>query len=116
MDEEIKRFHEERNKLNNIKNEYEELKKKLSKDIQEYNLKKQVKQKYFKGKFFMNITQYNQSLILNNEKKSETIKLLKKRIYKLEKIIKNKNKNSESKKIQKNIIKHIREKKRGRKR
>ena len=109
LDEEIKRFHEERNKLNNIKNEYEELKKKLSKDIQEYNLKKQVKQKYFKGKFFMNITQYNQSLILNNEKKSETIKLLKKRIYKLEKIIKNKNKNSESKKIQKNIIKHIRE-------
>ena len=123
LEEEIKFFHEERQKILKIKDEYEKLKIKLLKDKKELNLKKQIQQKYSGNdferlklvpktgtNFIMNITQHNHSLILNNYKKTETINLLKKRIYQLENIIKNKNKNKqENRKIHNNIIKSIRE-------
>ena len=123
LDEEIKFFNEERQKVLKIKDEYEELKMKLLKEQKELNLKMQIQNKYFGNNnervklnpktdtnFIMNITQHNHSLIINNYKKTETINLLKKRIYQLENIIKNKNKNEqENKKLHKNIIKNIRE-------
>jgi hypothetical protein len=123
LDEEIKHFREESKKVDLIKEEYEKLKMNLLKDIKEFNLKKQIQQKYFgsdyerlkvmpknETKLIMNITQQNQALILNNDKKTEIINLLKKRIYQLENIIKNKNKNcQENKKIHKSIINSIRE-------
>ena len=123
LDEEIKHFREESKKVELIKEEYEKLKMNLLKDIKEFNLKKQIQQKYFgndyerlkvmpknETKLIMNITQQNQALILNNDKKTEIINLLKKRIYQLENIIKNKNKNcQENKKIHKSIINSIRE-------
>ena len=122
LDEEIKHFNEETKKMKLIKDEYEKLKINLLKDTKEFNLKKEIQEKYFIGDFdrlknipkaesklIMTITQHNKSLILNNDRKTETIKLLKKRIYQLEKIIKNKNKNiQESKKIHEKIIKSIR--------
>ena len=77
-----------------IKDEYEKLKINLLKDTKEFNLKKEIQEKYFIGDFdrlknipkaesklIMTITQHNKSLILNNDRKTETIKLLKKRIY-----------------------------------
>ena len=123
LDEEIRQFHEERKKMELIKDEYEKLKIKLLKDIKEFNMKKEIKEKYFGGDYdrlknisktetrlIMSITQHNKSLILNNEKKTETINLLKKRIYQLENIIRNKNKNIlDNKKIHEGIIKSIRE-------
>ena len=123
LDEEIKQFKEEKKKMELIKEEYEKLKIKLLKDIQDFNSKKQMQEKYFGGDYdrmrivpktesrlIMTITQHNKSLILNNEKKTETIKLLKKRIHQLENIIKNKNKNiKDSKKIHEGIIKSIKE-------
>ena len=123
LDEEIKQFHEERKRMELIKDEYENLKIKLLKDIKEFNLKKQNKNKYFgnnngglknipeaENKFIMTITQHNKSLILNNDRKTEIIKLLRKRIYQLENIIKNKNKSiQDNKKIHENIVKRIKE-------
>ena len=97
MNEEIKKFKEETNKVTLLKEEYEKLQEKLNKDIKEFNLKKQISQKNNKGapqselKLIMSITQHNQALIFNNNKKKETIKLLKERIYELENIIKAKN-------------------------
>ena len=123
LDEEIKQFKEEKKKMELIKDEYEKLKVKLLKDIQDFNSKKQLQEKYFgadydrmrivpktESRLIMTITQHNKSLILNNEKKTETIKLLKKRIHQLENIIKNKNKNiKDGKKIHEGIIKSIKE-------
>ena len=123
LDEEIRQFHEERKKMESIKDEYEDLKSKLLKEMEEFNLKKQIQQKYFGGdydrlkntpktetKVIMAITQHNRNLLLNNDKKTETIKLLRKRIYQLENIIKNRNKNiQDSKKIHESIIKSIKE-------
>ena len=97
LNEEIKKFKEETNKVTLLKEEYEKLQEKLNKDIKEFNLKKQISQKNNKGapqselKLIMSITQHNQALIFNNNKKKETIKLLKERIYELENIIKAKN-------------------------
>ena len=75
LNEEIKKFKEETNKVTLLKEEYEKLQEKLDKDIKEFNLKKQISQKNFKGsqnsevKLIMSITQHNQALILNNNKK-----------------------------------------------
>ena len=121
LNEEIKHYKEEREKMSLIKDEYEKLKMKLLNDIKEFNLKKKIHQKNLvndnerlkiipktESKIFMNITQHNQTLLLNNYKKTEIINLLKKRIYQLESIIKNKNRYfQESNKINKNIIKRI---------
>ena len=99
LNDEIKKFKEETNKVTLLKEEYEKMQEKLLKDIKEFNLKKQMSHKSFKGssqsevKLIMSITQHNQSLILNNNKKKETIKLLRQRIYELENIIKAKNNN-----------------------
>ena len=123
LDEEIKQFREEKKKMELIKDEYEKLKIKLLKDIKELDSKKQIQEKYFCGDYdrmrivpksesrlIMAITQHNKSLILNNDKKTETIKLLKNRIHQLENIIKNRNKNiKDSKKIHEGIIKSIKE-------
>ena len=123
LNEEIKHFKEEREKMSLIKDEYEKLKMKLLDDIKEYNLKKKIHQRYWGNdnerskiipqtgsKIFMSITQHNQTLLLNNYKKTEIINLLKKRIYQLENIIKKKNRNcQESNKIHKSIIKRIKE-------
>ena len=89
LENEIKIFFEERQRVLRIKDEYEQLKMKLLKDKKELNLKKQIQQKYFgneyervkltpktKTNFIMNITQHNHSLIINNYKKTETINLL----------------------------------------
>ena len=109
LDEEIKKFKEETNKVTLLKEEYEKLKEKLHKDIKRFNLKKQIPQKNYKGqsevKLIMSITQHNQALILNNNKKKETIRLLKERIFELENIIKAKNNNEHAN--QKNIFKKI---------
>ena len=97
LNEEIKKFKEETNKVILLKEEYEKMQEKLEKDVKEFNLKKQITQKNYKGtpqsevKLIMSITQHNQALILNNNKKKETIKLLKERISELENIIKSKN-------------------------
>ena len=97
LNEEIKKFKEETNKVTLLKEEYEKLQEQLHKDIKEFNMKKQMSQKNYKGapqselKLIMSITQHNQALILNNNKKKETIKLLRERIYELENIIKAKN-------------------------
>ena len=111
LNEEIKKFKEETNKVTRIKEEYEKLQEKLLKDIKEFNLKKQVNPKNLKGcsqsevKLIMSITQHNQSLILNNNKKKETIKLLKQKIFELENKIKAKNNYELTNK--KNIFKKI---------
>ena len=121
LNDEIKKFKEERNKVTLLKEEYEKLQAKLIKDIREFNMKKEIQKKNYKGendkfkvisqietKLIMSITQHNQSLILNNNKKSETIELLKQRIYELENIIKSKNNYDNSKnytKINNNIKK-----------
>ena len=111
LNEEIKKFKEETKKVNLLKEEYEKLQEKLDKDIKEFNLKKRISQKNYKGngqsevKLIMSITQHNQALILNNKKKKETIKLLKERIYELENIIKAKNNYEHNN--QKNIFKKI---------
>ena len=97
LNDEIAKFKEERNKVTLLKEEYEKLQDKLLKDIKDFNLKKQMSQKNYKGapnsevKLIMSITQHNQALILNNNKKKETIKLLRERINELENIIKAKN-------------------------
>ena len=110
LNNEIQKFKEERNKVTLLKEEYEKLHSELLKDIKEFNIKKEIQKKNFKGdcdkikgiphnetKFIMNISQHNQSLKLNNNKKNETIELLKQRIYKLENIIKVKNNYEQSK-------------------
>ena len=123
LNEEIKHFNQERKKMFLIIDEYEKLKMKLLNDINEFNLKKKIYQRYCgndyerlkiipktESKYFMNITQHNQTLLLNNYKKTEIIDLLKKRICQLENIIKNKNRNcQENKKNHKCIIKRIRD-------
>ena len=111
LNEEIAKFKEETNKVTSLKEEYEKLQDKLLKDIKEFNLKKQMPQKNYKGtpqsevKLIMSITQHNQALILNNNKKKETIKLLRERIYELENIIKAKNNLDHTN--HKNILKKI---------
>ena len=111
LNEEIKKFKEETNKITLLKEEYEKLQEKLHKDIKEFNLKKQISQKNYRGapqselKLIMSITQHNQALILNNNKKKETIKLLRERIYELENIIKAKNNYEHTN--PKNIVKKI---------
>ena len=97
LNDEIIKFKEETNKVTLLKEEYEKMQEKLLKEIKEFNIKKQISPKNFKGssqseaKLIMSITQHNQSLIMNNNKKKETIKLLRERIYELENIIKAKN-------------------------
>ena len=97
LNEEIKKFKEETNKVTLIKEEYEKLQDKLLKDIKEFNIKKQMNQKNCRNssqsevKLIMSITQHNQSLIISNNKKKETIQLLRQRIYELENIIKTRN-------------------------
>ena len=111
LNEEIKKFKEETNRVTLLKEEYEKMQNKLLKDIKELNVKKQLSQKNYKGtpqsevKLIMSITQHNQALILNNNKKKETIKLLRERIYELENIIKAKNNYEHTN--QKNIFKKI---------
>ena len=111
LNDEILKFKEETNKVTLLKEEYEKMQAKLIKDIKELNLKKQISQKNYKGtpqselKLIMSITQHNQALILNNNKKKETIKLLRERIYELENIIKAKNNPEHTN--QKNIFKKI---------
>ena len=112
LNDEIKKFKEERNKVTLLKEEYEKLQTKLLKDIKDFNIKKNIYQKNNKGeldkfkgvsqsetKLIMSITQHNQSLIVSNNKKKEIIKLLKSRIYELENIIKVKNNDENHKKI-----------------
>ena len=97
LNDEIIKFKEETNKVTLLKEEYEKMQEKLLKEIKEFNIKKQISLKNFKGssqseaKLIMSITQHNQSLIMNNNKKKETIKLLRERIYELENIIKARN-------------------------
>ena len=123
LNNEILKFKEERNKVTLLKEEYEKLHSELLKDIKEFNRKKEMQQKFYKldydkskgvsnseAKLIMSITQHNQSLILNNNKKSETIELLKQRIYELENIIKSKNNYDNSKNYTK-INNNIRKKK-----
>ena len=112
LNDEIKKFKEERNKVTLLKEEYEKLQTKLLKDIKDFNIKKNIYQKNNKGDFdkfkgvsqtetklIMSITQHNQSLIVSNNKKKEIIKLLKSRISELENIIKVKNNDENNKKI-----------------
>ena len=112
LNDEIKKFKEERNKVTLLKEEYEKLQTKLLKDIKDFNIKKNIYQKNNKGDFdktkgvsqtetklIMSITQHNQSLIVSNNKKKEIIKLLKSRIYELENMIKVKNNDENHKKV-----------------
>ena len=117
LNEEIKKFKEERNKVTMLKEEYQKLKVNLNKELKEFNMKKEISKKYYKNendkmrylpqnesKLIMTLSQHNQSLILNNNKKRETIKLLRKRIFDLENIIKAKN---EQRTNYKNIFRKI---------
>ena len=117
LNEEIRKFREERNKVTVLKEEYQKLKENLNKEIKDFNIKKEINRKYYKNeydkmrhfpqnesKLIMTLSQHNQSLILNNNKKRDTIKLLRKRIFELESIIKAKN---EQRTNYKNIFRKI---------
>ena len=117
LNEEIRKFREERNKVTMLKEEYQKLKANLNKEIKDFNMKKEINRKYYKNeydkmryfpqnesKLIMTLSQHNQSLILNNNKKRDTIKLLRQRIFELENIIKAKN---EQRTNYKNIFRKI---------
>ena len=126
LTEEIEKFKEERNKITLLKNEYEILSKKLMKDIEEFNNKKEEFEKYKQNeiesikskkiiplnqslnldnnsnKVIMSLKAQNQTLIQNNKKDKETIKSLKMKIIDLENTIKQKD--NEIKKMKNNNI------------
>ena len=117
LNEEIRKFREERNKVTMLKEEYLKLKANLNKEIKDFNMKKEINKKYYKNEFdkmrnfpqnesklIMTLSQHNQSLILNNNKKRDTIRLLRQRIFELENIIKAKN---EQRTNYKNIFRKI---------
>ena len=117
LNEEIRKFREERNKVTMLKEEYLKLKENLNKEIKDFNMKKEINKKYYKNEFdkmrnfpqnesklIMTLSQHNQSLILNNNKKRDTIRLLRQRIFELENIIKAKN---EQRTNYKNIFRKI---------
>ena len=116
LNEEIRKFREERNKVTVLKEEYQKLKANLNKEIKDFNMKKEINRKYKneydkmryfpqnESKLIMTLSQHNQSLILNNNKKRDTIKLLRQRIFELENIIKAKN---EQRTNYKNIFRKI---------
>ena len=117
LNEEIRKFREERNKVTMLKEEYLKLKANLNKEIKDFNMKKEINKKYYKNEFdkmrnfpqnesklIMTLSQHNQSLIFNNNKKRDTIRLLRQRIFELENIIKAKN---EQRTNYKNIFRKI---------
>ena len=126
LDEETKKFKEERNKITELKNEYEKLNKKLLNDIDEFNIKKEKFEKlrqsdstrggkisnppliFSENKIITSLKMQNQSLLLNSKKDKETIKTLKNQITNLENIINQKN---EEIKIYKKIINNYNENK-----
>ena len=103
LDEETKKFKEERDKIMKLKNEYEQLQKELFKDIEEFEAKKDLFEKFkqneiekikkkkiyeAKNNFNTNINFNNNKLFINTKNDKEVIKLLKRQIKDLENIIK----------------------------
>ena len=103
LEEETKRFKEERNRIMNLKNEYEKLQKELFKDVEEFEIKKENFEKYkkdemekikkkkiyeTKNNYNTNINFNNNKLFINSKNDKEVIQLLKRQIQDLENIIK----------------------------
>ena len=103
---ETQKFREERNKINDLKLEYEKLQTKLIEDIDDFvkkkeefekfkqneinNINKERKNMLLDNKFILNIKNQNKSLELEIKKNEETISQLKMQINDLQLIIKNK--------------------------
>ena len=117
LNQETLKFREERNKVNELKLEYEKLQKKLFNDIDDFlkkkeefekfkqneinNINKERKNMLIDNKWIINIKNQNKSLELEIKKNEETISQLKMQINDLQLIIKNKD--NEIKNLQKII-------------
>ena len=102
LDLETLKFKEERNKIINLKNEYEKLQQQLINNIEEFELKKEEFEKYKQSEMDKikmkkinekknnntNINIKNNKLLLNTKNDKDIIKLLKGQIKDLENIIK----------------------------
>ena len=102
LNEEIKKFKEERDKINKLKLEYEKLQSKLITDIQQFNEKKTEFEKYrqaeinkiktnkkkSENKLLSDLKNQNQNLQIQAQKDKETIKNLRMQINDLQNLVK----------------------------